>query len=86
MARSCQWEKAKECYRKGLALQKPPRFVDALECIAQICQITEDIPGAIAALEEELEVLAQDWDTTTGETADVVRRRIRALEERSRRV
>lgn len=86
MAHSCQWEKAKECYRKGLALQKPPRFVDALECIAQICQITEDIPGAIAALEEELEVLAQDWDTTTGETADVVRRRIRALEEHSRRV
>ena len=82
MARSCQWEQAVAYYRKGLALQKPPRFVDGLESIAQICQITGDLPEAIAALEEELEVLARDWDTTEGETADVVRRRIRALEER----
>ena len=85
MARSCQWEKAKEYYRRGLELQKPSRFVDALESIAQICQITGDLSGAIAALEEELALLAQDWDTTTGETADGVRRRIQALEEQAKR-
>ena len=85
MARSCQWEKAKEYYHKGLELQKPPRFVDSLESIAQICQITGDLPGAIDALEEELKLLADEWDITTGETADGVRRRIQALEERAMR-
>ena len=82
MARSCQWEQAMEYYRKGLELQKPPRFVDGLECIAQICQITGDLPGAIAALEEELKLLADEWDTTTGETADKVRREIGRLQAR----
>ena len=85
MARACQWEKAKEYYRRGLELQKPPRFVDGLECIAQICEITGDLSGAIQALEEELQVLAEDWDTTTGETADVVRREISRLERLERR-
>ena len=85
MARACQWEKAKEYYRRGLELQKPPRFVDGLECIAQTCEITGDLSGAIQALEEELQVLAEDWDTTTGETADVVRREISRLERLERR-
>ena len=81
MARACQWDQAKLYYRKGLELQKPPRFVDGPESIAQIGEITGDLAGAIQALEEELEVLAQDWGITTGETADRVRRRIAALQE-----
>ena len=85
MARSCQWEEAMAHYRKGLELQQPPRLLDALESIAQICEITGDLPHAIQALEEELEVLAQDWNTTTGETVDQVRRKIQALRERSAR-
>ena len=59
--------------------------MDGLECIAQICEITGDLSGAIQALEEELQVLAEDWDTTTGETADVVRREISRLERLERR-
>lgn len=38
-----------------------------------------DIPGAIAALEEEVAVLAEQWDTRTGETVDKVRREIARL-------
>lgn len=82
MARSCRWEEAIRCYRKGIEVQTPPRYVDALESIAQIREIVGDIPGAIQALEEELAVLAEDWDTVTGETADSVCREIDRLERR----
>ena len=85
MARACRWDQAVAYFRKALALQKPPRYVDGLESIAQIGEITGDLAGAIQALEEELEVLAQDWNTTTGETADGVRRKIAALQEALRR-
>ena len=81
MTRSGRYEEAKAHYRRARELQKPPQFVDALESIAQICEIQGDLPGAIAALEEELKVLAQQWDTTTGETADKPRREIQRLRE-----
>ena len=81
MTRSGRYEEAKAHYRRARELQKPPQFVDALESIAQICEIQGDLPGAIAALEEELKVLAQQWDTTTGETADKSRREIQRLRE-----
>ena len=44
-----------------------------------MCQLEGDIPGAIAALEEEVAVLAEQWDTRTGETVDKVRREIARL-------
>jgi len=79
MARSGEYEKAKEYYRKSLSLTPVPRVVDALESIAQICEIQGDFPGAVAALEEELELMDTDWHFTTGETADIVRREIARL-------
>lgn len=85
MARAGQWEKAKGYYRKGFALQKPPRLVDGLESIALICERTGDIPGAVAALEEEIALLAADWNTTAGETVDAVRREIARLKEKQAR-
>lgn len=82
MARAGQWEKAKGYYRKGMEIQKPPRFVDGLESIALICERTGDIDGAVAALEEEIQLLAAEWNTTTGETVDVVRREIDRLKRK----
>lgn len=38
-----------------------------------------DIPGAIRELEEEIAVMASDWDTISGETVDAVRREIQRL-------
>ena len=80
MARTGQYGKAKEHYRRGLELQPPPKFMDALESIAQVCELEGDIPGAIAALQEEIALLAEQWDTRTGETVDKVRREIGRLE------
>ena len=81
MARSSNYEDAKRYYRKALNTMAPPRYVDGLESIAQICELQSDIPGAIAALEEELVIFKSEWNFTTGETADVVRREIARLKK-----
>lgn len=81
MARSGEYEQAKAYFRRALDIQEPPRFCDPLESIAQVCELQRDIPGAIAALKEELELQEREWNITTGETADVVRRNIARLEK-----
>lgn len=69
-------------YRKGSELQEKPRFVDFLESIADIEVLRGNIPAAIAAYEEELELFDKEWHFTTGETADVVRRKIERLKKK----
>ena len=79
MARAGQFEEAKQHYRKALEIQPAPKYVDALESIAQVCERQGQYEGAIQALEEELVILAEQWDTVSGETADKVRREIDRL-------
>lgn len=79
MVRTGRYGKAKKNYRRAFDLQPAPKYVDSLESIAQVCELDGDIPGAVAALEEETAVLAEQWDTRTGETADKVRREIARL-------
>lgn len=79
MARSGRYEEAKGYFRQALEVQEPPRFVDALESIAAACERQGDFSGAAAALEEELALLAGEWDTTAGESVDKVRREIARL-------
>lgn len=79
MVRSGRYGEAKERYRRAFDLQPQPKYVDSLESIAQVCQLEGDIPGAVAALEEEVTLLAEQWDTRTGETVDKVRREIARL-------
>lgn len=81
MARASRFDEAVAYYRQGMAVQPRPRYTDGLTSIAQICEITGDIPGAIAARQEEIAVLAEDWATTTGETVDLHRREIQRLEK-----
>lgn len=82
MAKSGRYEEAKQFYRRALETMAPPRYVDGLESIAQICELQGDISGAIAAYEEELELFCKEWNFTTGETADVVRREIARLKKK----
>ena len=81
-ARQGAYEEAKTYYRKGLALQSPPRFTDCYESIAQICELQGNLQEAIDVLKEELEIQRTEWNVTTGETMDVVLRNIARLEER----
>lgn len=83
-ARQGRYEESKECYRKYLALQKPPRYTDGCTAIAQICEIQGDYAGAIAAVREEIAILAADWDTTSGETVEQHTRNIARLEQKLR--
>ena len=79
-ARRGRYEEAKDCFRKYLELQKPPRYTDGLTSIAHICEIQGDYAGAIDAIRQELALLQSDWDTTTGETVDQHLRNITRLE------
>ena len=81
MARNGEYEQAKSHYRHALELQEAPRFTDPLESISQVCELQGDIPGAIAALREELALQETEWHATTGETTDVVHRNIARLEK-----
>lgn len=80
-ARSGEYEQAKRYYRKSLELQSSPRFCDPYESLAQVCELQGHIQEAIDVLKEELEVQRVEWNVTTGETADVVRRKIARLEQ-----
>ncbi len=79
MVRTGRYGEAKGHYRRAFELQPQPKYVDSLESIAQVCQLEGDIPGAVTALEEEVALLAGQWDTRTGETVDKVRREIARL-------
>lgn len=79
MARASRWQDAIAYYRQGIQVQAPPRYTDGVTSIAQICEITGDISGAIAAHEEEIRILAEDWDTAAGEAVDFHRREIARL-------
>ena len=80
-AMELRYDDAILCYRRGIEVQEPPRYVDGYESIAQICEIRGDRAAAITALEEELDLLELEWSVTKGETADAVRREIRRLKE-----
>ena len=82
MAKSGEYGEAKRFYRRALDTMAPPRYVDGLESIAQICELQGDIPGAIAAYQEELGVFDKEWNYTTGETVDMVHREIARLKKK----
>ena len=78
-ARAGQFERAIEQYEKAMQIQKPPKMVDALEAIAQVCERMGDPKRGIEALEREIGILKDEWNTASGETVDSVRREIERL-------
>ena len=80
LVRSERYAEAVAYYRKALDAMTPPRWADPIESIAQVHELTGDIPAAIAAWREELSIFETDWGFTTGETADSVHRHIARLE------
>ena len=80
MVRAGRYEQAKACYRKSMEVQtQRPRYTDGTTSIAHICEIQGDWDGAIAAHEEELAILRDEWDTTSGEQVDQHHREIARL-------
>ncbi|MDD6160527.1 MAG: helix-turn-helix domain-containing protein [Oscillospiraceae bacterium] len=86
MVKMGRYEQGKAYYRKALDIQQPPRYTDGTTSIAHVCEILGDWDGAIAAHEEELNIIATDWNCTSGETVDQHHReiaRLRAKKEQS---
>ncbi len=74
-----RYDDAVELYRQAMEHQLSPKFVDCLESMAMVYEIQGKHAEAVKALEEELELLADEWDTTEGETADKIKRWIKEL-------
>lgn len=83
MTRTGNYLQAERYYRKAIDIQNAPRLTDPLDALAQLYERTGRYDDAIDTLREELEVFDKEWHFTTGETADVVRREIRRLEQKS---
>lgn len=79
-ARQGRYEEAMDCYRRYLDLQEKPRYTDGLTATAQIREILGDYAGAIEAVRAEIAVLAEEYDTVSGETVDQHLRNITRLE------
>ena len=80
LARSGEYDKAMVYYRKALAVQKEPPMLDPLQAMAQLCEIREDIPGALAVRREEADRIENQWHIS-GEELDMVLRDIQRLEK-----
>ena len=67
-------------YRRGQAMQPSPKYTDSATSIAHICEIQGDQAGAIAAYQEELRLLQEEWGIVSGETREAVERAISRLQ------
>ena len=75
------YEKAKDWYRRGQALQPSPKYTDSALSIAHICEILGDKAGAVAAYREALRLMREDWGIVSGEEREAVERAIQKLQE-----
>ena len=80
--RSRRYEEAEVYYRKAIDIQKAPRYCDPFDALAQFYEMRGRYAEAIRVLQEELDVCDKEWNFTTGESADVVRREIQRLEKK----
>ena len=79
LARSGRYDEAMDYYRNALDVQKEPPMLDPLQAMAQLCEIRNDIPGALSARREEADRIENQWKIT-GEELDCVLRDIERLE------
>ena len=79
LARSGRYDEAMDYYRKALDVQKEPPMLDPLQAMAQLCEIRNDISGALSAKREEADRIENQWKIT-GEELDCVLRDIERLE------
>ena len=75
------YESAIEYMKLAREKQKPPRFADTYEALAQLYEIAGDNDNAIETLEDEIRLLKEDWGTEKGEELDFVKRNIARLKK-----
>lgn len=83
MAKLGRYDDAIGYYRKAMPMRPRPRFTDCEDAVSQLCLIKGDIPGAIDAQKQMLQVMKEDW-CTEGEGVDSILREIKRLESLKR--
>ncbi len=74
------YAEAKESYRRSISLLKAPRYNDPIIALALCCEMDGDYEGAIAARKLELEISETEWNSSTGESVEAIKREIVRLE------
>lgn len=82
LVRSGKATEAYAYYRKAIDIQKAPRYTDPIEALAQLYEMQGNFTEAIKVWQYELEIFEKEWNFTTGESADVVRREIERLKKK----
>ncbi len=81
MAKLCRYDEAVEYFRMAMPLRPEPPFTDCEICVAHICEIRGDYPGAVAMWEQALE-LGKKYYADEGESVDSILREIARLREK----
>lgn len=76
MARSCQYEKAIEYYKKSAELKEKPRYIDEQTSIAVLYEIQGKYAEAIEAWETVISILEEDYGLKECTTIDDARAEI----------
>lgn len=79
-AKACQYNRAISCYERCIEVQPKPRYTDSPMAIAQICEITGDVPKAIQAWTTYISILKNDWNTHEGVHIERANKKIQELE------
>lgn len=83
-ARQCEYDKAIELYERAWAVEKTPRFTDALQGIAAIYKIRGDKQLVSMTYDRLLECLKTEWGYSPEDLpyAEVVREKMLSLKEK----
>lgn len=79
-AKACQYDKAIACYERCIEVQPNPRYTDPSMAIAQICEITGDVPKAIQAWKTYISILNNDWNTREGVYIERANKKVQELD------
>ena len=83
MAHLCRYDDAVFYYRKAQELQPSPKYTDAQITTAMIYEIQGKYDDAIDSLNEQLEMLKQEWNLTEGCEVERVHKEISRLQQKS---
>lgn len=83
LAKQARYPEAINAFEKSTLLAQKPRMTDALDSIAQLCQLIGDFAGAANAYERILQIMKEDWQLTEGETVEGYRQNIIQLQSKA---
>lgn len=73
------YEEALKLFEKSFALEEKPRYIDSLESIAQLYLKIGKRSEAVEAYKREIALLAEEWNTSFGESVDRIKREIEKI-------